>query len=118
MKGVTTDTTVYLWQGAVDMRMSFDRLSTLVEERIERTVYAGGLYIFFSRCRSRIKLLYWDGDGYAIWHKRLEAGKYRVIQLDAYEQITGIDLEDLLRGTDLCRIILRKKAEKGSFASV
>lgn len=97
------------------MRMSFDRLTSLVSERIGRSVISGGMYLFFSRCRSRVKILYWDRDGYALWHKRLEAGAYRVARVDEHEQITAIDMEELLDGTDYSRIILRKKAEKGSF---
>jgi len=115
MKGFDRATPVYLWQGAVDMRMSFDRLSLLASERMNRSVISGGLYLFLSRCRRKIKILYWDGDGYAIWHKRLEAGTYRVSRIDNCEQITAIDMEELLRGTDLSRIIFRKNAEKGSF---
>lgn len=118
MRGVSPDTAVFLWQGVVDMRMSFDRLSGLVSERMGRSVVSGGLYLFFSRCRSRVKLLYWDTDGYALWHKRLEAGKYRVARVDGHEEITAIDMEDLLRGTEFSRIKLRKDVEKGSFNSV
>ena len=118
MKGADGETAVYLWQGAVDMRMSFDRLSALVSERLGRSVLSGGLFLFFSRCRSRVKLLYWDTDGYALWHKRLEAGKYRVAQVDEHQEITAIDMVDLLRGTDLSRIKLRRDVEKGSFTSV
>ncbi len=115
MKGITPGATVYLWQGTVDMRMSFDRLAAFTSEKMGRSVIAGGLYIFLSRCRSRVKILYWDGDGYAVWHKRLEAGSYRVERVDEVEEITSIDIEELLRGMDFSRIKLRKKAEKGSF---
>ena len=54
MRGVAPNVAVYLWQGAVDTRMSFDRLSTLVSEKLGRSVLSGGLYLFFSRCRSRV----------------------------------------------------------------
>ena len=115
MRGITPGAIVYLWQGTVDMRMSFDRLAAFISEKMGRSVIAGGLYIFLSRCRSRVKILYWDGDGYAVWHKRLEAGSYRVERVDEVEEITAIDIEELLRGMDFSRIKLRKKAEKGSF---
>lgn len=109
---------VYLWQGSCDMRCSFDRLSSLVLEHIKLSVISGGAYVFFSRCRRKVKILYWDQDGYVIWHKRLEAGSYKVAKLDEHEVVTAIDLEDLLRGTDFSRIILRKNAENGSFNHV
>jgi transposase len=109
---------VYLWQGACDMRCSFDRLSSLVTEHIKTSVISGGAYVFFSRCRKKVKILYWDHDGFAIWHKRLEAGSYKVAKVDSHEVVTAIDLEDLLRGTDFSRIKLRKNAENGSFNHV
>lgn len=115
MKAIASDTPIYVWQGNVDMRMSFDRLSQLVSERLGRSVLGGGAYVFFSRCRSRVKLLYWDRDGYALWHKRLEAGSYEVTCVDEREEITAIDLGELLSGTALSRIKLRKNVENGSY---
>jgi transposase len=115
MKSIPASSAVYLWQGVVDMRMSFDRLAALVNEKLGRSVISGGFYLFFSRCRSRVKILYWDSDGYALWHKRLETGLYRVARVDEHEEITGIDLERLLSGTEFSRIKLSKNAEKGSF---
>lgn len=115
MKAIGTDSAVYLWQGTMDMRMSFDRLAGFVTEHFQRSVIAGGLYVFFSRCRSRVKILYWDRDGYALWHKRLEAGTYKVERIDGHEQISALDLEELLGGIELSRIKIRKQAEKGSF---
>jgi len=118
MKAIEAQTAVYLWQGTCDMRCSFDRLSSLITERLNRSVIAGGVFVFFSRCRTRVKLLYWDRDGFAIWHKRLEAGSYKVGRVDGHEIITAIDLEEILCGTELSRIILRKNAENGSFTSI
>ena len=115
MKGISSDTAVYLWQGAMDMRMSFDRLSGFVTAQLQRSVISGGVYVFISRCRSRVKILYWDRDGYAIWHKRLEAGSYKVSRIDGHEQITAMDLEELLGGIEFSRIKIRKQEEKGSF---
>lgn len=116
MKAISPDTAVYLWQGAMDMRVGFDRLAQFVTERVSRSVMSGGVFVFFSRCRRRVKLMYWDGDGYALWHKRLEAGSYRVERKDGHEQITAVDLEELLKGTELSRINLRKNAEMGLYS--
>ena len=99
----------------MDMRAGFERLAALVTEHMRRSVMAGGLYVFVSRCRKRVKILYWDHDGYALWYKRLEAGTFRMAQQQGTEHISGVDLEQLLSGMDLSRIILRKNAEKSLY---
>ena len=109
---------VYLWLGRCDMRCSFDRLAALVREQLKVSVIAGGVFLFFSGCRRKVKILYWDKDGYAIWHKRLEAGVFRVARISGQETqeiITSSELEELLAGVDFSRIKLRKNAEKGSY---
>lgn len=115
MKGITSDAQVYLWLGATDMRAGFERLAALVQERMSRSALSGGLYVFVSRCRRRVKILYWDNDGYALWYKRLEAGTFRIAQSNGCEIVSGVDLEQLLSGIDLSRIILRRNAEKGLY---
>ena len=117
MRAIAPEVEVYLWLGATDMRKGFERLAALVQERMSRSVLAGGLYVFVSRCRKRVKILYWDSDGYALWYKRLEAGSFRIEHKDGVEVATGVDLQQLLSGVDFSRIILRKNAEKGLYAA-
>lgn len=116
MRSIEPTMAVYLWLGRSDMRMSFDRLSQLVREKLSRSVLEGGLYVFFSRKRERVKILYWDRDGYALWQKRLEAGVFRVENREGVEEIIGVDLEELLSGVDFSRIKIRKNAESGLYA--
>ena len=94
------------------MRLGVDRLSAQIQSELSYSVFTGGLFVFVSRCRRRIKILYWDRDGYALWLKRLEAGVFRIERADGYEEITGVDLEELLSGMDLSRIKLRRSAAK------
>lgn len=115
MKSIEPQVEVYLWLGATDMRAGFDRLSQLVQEKHARSAMSGGLYVFVSRCRKRVKILYWDKDGYALWYKRLEAGSFRMSHRDGAEILTGVNLGELLSGVDLSRIIIRKNAEKGLY---
>lgn len=117
MKGIASDAQVYLWLGATDMRAGFERLAALVQERMSRSVLSGGLYVFVSRCQRRVKILYWDKDGYALWYKRLEAGTFRLEQREGVELVSGVDLDQLLSGIDLSRIILCKNAEKGLYSA-
>ena len=98
------------------MRLGMDRLSERIQSELSRAVICGGLFVFFSRCRRKVKILYWDRDGYAVWMKRLEAGVFRLERKDGYEEITGVDLEELLSGTDFSRIKLRRNAALGLYA--
>ncbi len=63
---------IYFCTQPTDMRRGFDGLLRMAEEHLSRDVLRGGLYVFVNRRRDRLKLLYWDNDGLAIWHKKLE----------------------------------------------
>ena len=67
---------VYLCLTPCDMRKSFDSLHALVREHLELDAFAGHLFVFASRRKDRVKILYWDRDGFAVWSKRLEEGTY------------------------------------------
>jgi transposase len=115
MLGLKESMLVYMHTGVVDMRMSFDRLAAKVKSELERSVISGGLYVFFGRQRDRVKILYWDRDGYCIWQKRLEAGKFKIKDVDGYETVEVLDLEEVLSGMEYSRIKIRKNAEKGLY---
>jgi transposase len=108
MRAICQGAKVYLWQGVVDMRMGHYRLSQLVTESLGVSITAGGYFVFLSRDRSRVKILYWDRDGYAIWQKGLEVGSFKVGREDTVEVITEIDLEEILLGIEFSRIKFRK----------
>ena len=95
---------VYLCLTACDMRKSFDSLHALVREQLDLDPFAGHLFVFASRRRDRVKILYWDRDGFAIWSKRLEQGTYVVPFGDGEgnrREITGQELGAILSGIDL-----------------
>jgi transposase len=96
---------VYLCLTACDMRKSFDGLHTLVRDHLELDAYAGHLVVFASRRRDRIKILYWDRDGFAVWSKRLEEGTYAMPMAENVgerrREITAQELGALLSGIDL-----------------
>lgn len=104
---------IYLCLTACDMRKSFDGLHTLVRDHLELDAYAGHLVVFASRRRDRVKILYWDRDGFAIWSKRLEEGTYGVPLAENAEErrreITAQELGALLSGIDLKQATLRKR---------
>lgn len=71
-------TAVYFCVGPTDMRKGFDGLMRLAVEQAARDVLQGGLFVFVNRRRDRVKLLWWDGDGLAIFYKRLEPGTFEL----------------------------------------
>lgn len=104
---------VYLCLTACDMRKSFDGLHALVRDYLELDAYAGHLVVFASRRRDRVKILYWDRDGFAIWSKRLETGTYAMALAGSAEErrqeITVQELGALLSGIDLKQATRRKR---------
>ena len=106
---------VYLHVGPVDMRKSFDGLFGVVSASFGRDVRDGGLFLFMNRRRDRLKLLYWDTDGLAIWMKRLEGGRFQ--ELAAPEDATHIaldatELNMLLSGIELCDVKRRPRYQR------
>ena len=69
---------VFVCLTACDMRKSFDGLHAMVSSRLQLDAFDGHLFVFSNRRRDRIKILYWDRDGFAVWSKRLEEGTYAI----------------------------------------
>ena len=87
------------------MRKSFDGLHQLVRDYLQLDAFAGHLFVFTSRRRDRLKILYWDRDGFAVWSKRLEEGTYAMpLAGSAEEQGRAIPADEL--GALLCGIDL------------
>ncbi len=92
---------VFLAVGYTDMRKSIDGLSVLVERAMDMNPFDGDLFVFCNRRRNMIKILYWDRNGFALWHKRLE--KHRFHWPATTEQVISLEtkeLEWLLAGLD------------------
>jgi transposase len=65
---------IYLCLQPADMRKQMDGLSILAQEQICENPMSGHLFLFHNRGRNRLKILYWDTNGYVVWYKRLEKG--------------------------------------------
>lgn len=103
---------VYLCLTACDMRKSFDGLHALVRDHLELDPFGGHLFVFASRRRDRLKILYWDRDGFAIWTKRLEEGTYAVPfgeDEGSRREISAQELGAILSGIDLDRATRRRR---------
>jgi transposase len=103
---------VYLCLAPTDMRRSFDGLYALVRDHLQLDAFAGHLYIFLNRRRDRVKILYWDRDGFAVWAKRLEEGVFAIPSRDGDAtrlEITTEELGALLSGINLEQAARRRR---------
>ncbi len=85
---------VYLAMGVTDMRKSINGLSILVSELLELNPFSGHLFVFCNRKRNMVKILYWDQNGFCIWHKKLEKHKFK--WPDSKEHIKTIGKRELV----------------------
>jgi transposase len=103
---------VYLCLSPTDMRRSFDGLHALVRDHLQLDAFAGHLYIFSNRRKDRLKVLYWDLDGFAVWAKRLGAGSFAIPTGEPGStqiEITTEELGALLSGIDMEQVTRRKR---------
>ena len=97
---------IFLCSEPTDMRKGFDSLAHVVEASLTLDPLSGHLFVFRSRRGDRVKVLYWDKDGYALWYKRLEKGTFRFPATAMGDGVRGVevkaaDLMMILDGVDL-----------------
>lgn len=104
-------TGIYLHRDRVDFRKSIDGLAAIVEQEMGLNVFGRHLFIFCDRRRRRLKVLYWDATGFALWYKRLERDRFIWPKCHADEAIVidGQQLAWLLSGYDIWRMKPHKK---------
>ncbi|TWT56551.1 IS66 Orf2 like protein [Allorhodopirellula solitaria] len=94
------------------MRKGFDGLQGLVAGTLGQAPLSGHLFLFVNRRRDKLKVLYWDGDGLAIWYRRLEQGTFQMPSIRNDKTAAEINREDLLmliRGLDYENVHRRKR---------
>ena len=119
MIGLAHGLKVFICTGPADMRRSFDGLGGMAENLMKSDPLSGHLFVFRNRNRDRLKILYWDRDGLAIWYKRLEKGTFQFpTDLQPKEErklsveITARDLSLLLGGIDFRSAHGRQRFER------
>ncbi|MFC3123057.1 IS66 family insertion sequence element accessory protein TnpB [Agaribacter flavus] len=93
---------VYLYPKTVDFRKQFNGLALIVEQELDVTLMSGALFVFTNRTRKRLKILYWDSTGLAMWSKRLEKETFKwPNSKQASFCLTEQQLNGLLGGFDI-----------------
>lgn len=108
---------VYLCTEPVDFRKAIGGLSLIVEQELGLSPFEQTLFVFINRRRDKVKILYWEKNGFCLWYKRLEKQTFKWIPcpLSATVTLTGEQLNRLLDGFDLWR---NKPHESLHFESV
>ena len=110
----------YLYNGTASMRKSFNGLSTLIRAELGQDPLSGNVFIFFNRQRNQCKLLLFEGDGYGIFHKRLERGTFELPKITGQNKdviIAWQDLQFILQGIELKSIRFRKRYHRHTVAA-
>ena len=107
---------IYLCNEVVDMRKSIDGLSLLVSGSLAQNPASGALYVFCNRTRTKIKVLYWDRNGFCLWYKRLERERFRLPKADgAVYTLEAHQLEWLLSGLEVMKLTGHRRLEYSVF---
>lgn len=104
-------TAVYLSCGYADMRKSINGLATIVQGSFQLDLFAGALFVFCNKDKNKIKVLHWDKDGFALYYKRRERGRFcwpSINDQDKTVNVTAGDLNRLLDGLVMEQFIPHK----------
>jgi len=100
----------YLCNTLIDMRNGFDGLAGIVRNHLKKDPISGDVFIFLNKTRTHIKILYWDGDGFALFYKRLERGRYSLTaHHELSKQLKREELMMLLEGLSYGKMIRKKR---------
>lgn len=100
---------IYFYDKPVDMRKSWNGLIALVKESMCLNLFSESLFVFSGRSGKQVKILYWDGNGFCIWMKKLEQGKFLSFKKEGYA-LSKRELDLFLSGVDM-----RKKHQELHF---
>jgi transposase len=99
-----SDVRIFLCMTPIKLCYSFDTLMGFAQTVFDQDPLSGHLFVFFNRERNRVKILFWDQDGFCIWYKRLEVGTFQFPDAASEEQGIELDysqLTNILGGVDL-----------------
>ena len=91
---------IYLYENFTDMRKSINGLCYLVQSNFKQSLTSESIFIFMGKTKDKLKILYWDKNGYVLYYKRLCKKRYYFKELDSVASLTFKKLEWLLAGLD------------------
>jgi len=101
MLRLSEGTSIYVASCAVDFRKAINGLAVMVTEQFDKPVNDGSVYVFYNRDCDKVKCLFWDKNGFVLYHKRLERGRFKFGKSDKDDNtISHQQLDWLLAGLD------------------
>jgi transposase len=104
MLGLPPSVRIYFATELVDMRNGIDGLRAIVEGALKKDAYQGHLFVFVGKAKDKVKILFWDRNGFVLYLKRLERGRFQLPVVDARTKHVAMEaaqLAMLLDGIDL-----------------
>lgn len=102
MLSLSSGVRIFIATKPMDMRKSLDGMAYLVDKELKKDVFSGQIFVFCNKRGDKIKIFYWDRNGYCCWYKRLEKGIFRMPKTTGSSfAISDAELLLLLEGIDL-----------------
>lgn len=115
MLSIPSSVPIFLYTKPTDLRKGFDGLSGIVRKAFSADPLDGSLFLFINRRRDRLKILHFDGTGFWLYYKLLEAGTFEVIpSKGTCTQLDSTQLAMLLGGVSLAAVKRRKRYQRAS----
>jgi transposase len=110
---------IYCCRQPADLRRGYDGLAALAQEVFQQDPLSGHLFLFRNRRADRVKILYWDRDGYAVWMKRLERGRFRFPEAAGTGALvlSATELAMILGGVELAQARRQRRYQAPSLSS-
>ncbi len=108
---------IHLASQAVDMRKSYQTLSVLVKNVLGQNPFCGHLFVFYNKRKDLVKILYWHTNGFCLWQKKLEKGKFILPSsfIGVSAEMTSYHLSAFIQGLDCWKM---KTAQELTYAYV
>lgn len=104
MQSIHNFKSIFIHTAPVDFRKSFNGLGAIVENHMNKNLFESSLFVFCCKRRKKIKILYWDKTGFALWYKKLETDRFPWASGDENITLSATELSWLLDGIDFFKL--------------